>query len=101
MGARVDVYDRAGASVFEGATPCSLVVDHGASFFVPAEYRVVVSPADGAPRETLVGASVNPWYAENTLIPGGLVGALLVDPPTGAVYRMETQEVRLEFDALK
>jgi len=94
-GARVEVFDHEGASIYEGVTPCSLQVDHSRSFFLPAEYRVVVS-CDGAdPQETTVTTSIDEWYLANALVPGGLVGSLLVDPWTGAMYELDTQDVRL------
>lgn len=96
-GAKVEVFDHGGASIYEGVTPCSLLVDHGRAFFLPAEYRVVVSCAGAEPQETTVTTSIDEWYLANALVPGGIVGSLLVDPWTGAMYELDTQDVRLRL----
>lgn len=92
-GAKVRVLDHDGASVYEGITPCSVVVDHGRAYFRGADYTVEVSCDGAEARSSQVSTSINEWYLANALVPGGLVGSLLVDPWTGAMFELDTHEV--------
>ena len=99
VGAKVEVFNYAGESIYEGQTPCEVVVDHDRAFFLPEEYRVVVSSDGNVAPEAVVGTSLDEWYFGNALLPGGLVGSLLIDPWTGAMFELDTNEVFVEFDA--
>jgi hypothetical protein len=47
-----------------------------------------------------VAGTVNGWYIGNILF-GGLIGMLIVDPLTGAMYTLEPNEVTSELVAIK
>lgn len=58
-----------------------------AGYFSPQAYRVNLTKAGHRPRNVSVEPGMNPWYFMNILI-GGFVGMVIVDPLTGAMYRM-------------
>ncbi|HEY5968354.1 MAG TPA: hypothetical protein VIU35_10260, partial [Chitinophagaceae bacterium] len=43
-------------------------------------------------RKINVECKLNGWYFGNLLI-GGLIGLLIVDPATGAMYRLESKDI--------
>lgn len=47
-----------------------------------------------------VDTKVGGWYVGNILF-GGLIGLLIVDPATGAMWTLDTNEVNVTFNALK
>ncbi len=81
--AMVTVKDAKGATVQSGITPLTVRLKSGAKYFHGAKYTIEV---DGAPTTTL-DTKFNGWYIGNILI-GGLIGLLIVDPLTGAMWRL-------------
>ena len=48
-----------------------------------------------------VDTRLNGWYIGGNLIFGGLIGWLIVDPATGAMWTLNTREINLTLEALK
>ncbi len=94
-GARIRVVDRAGKEVQSGTTPCKLDLNRGQGYFTPAQYKVLAS-APGVPeREVPLRAGLNGWYFGNIVF-GGLVGMIVVDPLTGAMWDLpETSNIEM------
>lgn len=56
-------------------------------FFSPAKYQVEFTKK-GAPMQTVpLTADIDGWYFGNILF-GGLIGMLIVDPATGAMWKL-------------
>ncbi len=92
-GATCEVSDgRSGAVLQRATAPTMLTLQRDAGFWQPARYRVRCSHPGYRPYETQLVAGMNPWYFGNIVF-GGLVGILLVDPATGAMWKIEEQQV--------
>lgn len=90
MGAKVQITNSHGISVYKGQTPSTVFLKSGAGFFTAESYLVKLS-LDGYAEKTIpVSCSLNGWYFGNIIF-GGLIGMLIVDPVTGAMYRLDTQ----------
>ena len=100
--AAITVSNKAGEKIHAGTTPVTLTLKRGAGYFQPEEYRVRVSKDGYKPVELTVTGSVNGWYIGNLLF-GGLIGMLLVDPTTGAMFNLAPDAVNatLESDGVK
>ena len=86
-GADVTIPNRRGDQIFSGKTPTIVKLKSGAGFFTNAKYAIKISK-DGFTSKTVeLRATLNGWYAGNIIF-GGLVGLIIVDPLTGAMYRM-------------
>jgi len=90
--AAVEVFDRNGVSIYSGRTPAHLTLKHSNGFFKRAIYRVKISLEGYESREVTIDSHVNGWYFGNLLF-GGVIGFLIVDPLTGAMYKLDTQDV--------
>jgi uncharacterized protein YceK len=86
-GAQVSVLDEAGAVVFTGKTPTIVTLKSGTSYFNGADYQIIAKSADGQERRESLSSSVDGWYVGNLGF-GGLIGFLIVDPLTGAMYKL-------------
>ncbi|HTO57113.1 MAG TPA: hypothetical protein VMJ74_04925 [Pseudomonadales bacterium] len=86
-GASVSVTNRKGEVVQTATTPTMLTLQRGAGYFKPEQYTVAYSKPGYAPQETQLKATVSGWYAGNIIF-GGLIGLLIVDPATGAMYTL-------------
>lgn len=86
--AQLEVLDKRGVPVFKGTTPVMLQLKSSAGFFSPAQYTLRFS-AEGY-SETIVNiqARLDGWYFGNIFI-GGLLGMLIIDPATGAMWKID------------
>ncbi|HEX4851957.1 MAG TPA: hypothetical protein VFV08_14175 [Puia sp.] len=91
-GATVIIKNKKGQEIFNGRTPANLKLRSGAGFFAKESYAIAIS-LDGYESKTVnLECRINGWYFGNILI-GGLIGMLVVDPATGAMYRLDSEEV--------
>lgn len=88
-GARVVVSDPAGRVLHEARTPTSVVLPASAGPFKAASYQLVFSKQGYPTKSMVLKAGVNPWYAGNLPMPGGAFGMLVVDPLTGAMWKLD------------
>jgi hypothetical protein len=86
--ATVQVFDRKGREVFNGTTPTEVELKSGAGYFKKAQYIVKYTKEGYLPKEITISADINGWYFGNIVF-GGLIGFLIVDPATGAMYRLD------------
>lgn len=78
-GAKATFFDHKGDAVSTQQTPFIVALHRGERYSIKVEkdkYKPLVSP---------VQKGVNGWYFGNVLF-GGLIGLLIVDPGTGAIY---------------
>lgn len=93
VGATVSITNRGGKEVFNGPTPAATYLASGAGFFRRESYTLTFSKPGFNPQTLPLTTSVNGWYFGNLLF-GGAIGMLIVDPATGAMYRLDQSQVQ-------
>lgn len=96
-GARVSVIEAGGELVAEAVTPCELELDRGKGYFSARSYDVRFEKPGFAPLDAELSGSVNGWYLGGNLIFGGLLGYLVIDPLTGAMFTLSRGPVHAEL----
>ena len=91
-GVHVSITNKRGIEVFSGKTPVLTKLKSGSGYFSKESYTVVMTYKGNEKRKINLECSVNGWYFGNLLI-GGLIGMLIVDPATGAMFRLDRSEV--------
>ena len=91
-GAYVVITNRRGSEVFKGGTPTTVKLKPGGGFFQRAIYDVAISKDGYVTKRVAITASFNGWYIGN-LVFGGVIGFLIVDPATGAMYKLKDVDV--------
>ena len=91
-GIHVSITNKSGKEVFAGKTPVVTTLKSGSSFFGKESYTVALTYNGTETRKINVECKLNGWYFGNLLI-GGLIGMLIVDPATGAMYRLESKDI--------
>jgi len=86
-GAKVTITNRSGVEVYKGETPATVQLKSGAGFFKKESYTVKYELDGYAPLSIPLECKLNGWYWGNILF-GGLIGWLIVDPATGAMYKL-------------
>lgn len=87
-GANFSISNQAGQVVHSGVTPGQVTLDAGAGYFDGETYTVSYSLAGHDPRQQIIDSEIDNWYAWGNLGFGGLIGWLIVDPATGAMYKL-------------
>jgi hypothetical protein len=91
-GATVTIYDRNGQQVMKQTTPFTASLRPKYAYFKGQQYRVVFEMPGYQPAQVQLRSSVSGWYFANILF-GGLVGMVIVDPNTGAMYNLMPNKI--------
>ena len=81
------VTDAKGGVISQGITPSDVTLNRSSGYFKPGKYTIEIKKGGKVVSKEIVTASLNGWYFGNILI-GGVIGMLVVDPLSGAMYRM-------------
>jgi len=87
--AEISITDKKGKEIFLGNTPAIVRLKAGAGFFSKAEYQVKFSSRGYNDKIVPVTFTLDGWYFGNILL-GGFIGMLIIDPATGAMWKIET-----------
>lgn len=90
--AKITITDKKGVDVYTGVTPASIKLKSGSGFFGKARYQVKLEKEGFQTKIVPVEFKLNGWYFGNILF-GSFIGMLIVDPATGAMYKLETENV--------
>ncbi len=88
--ANITITDKKGNEVFSGKTPANLELRSGAGFFSKAHYDVKFEKEGYDTKTVPVEFKLDGWYFGNIIF-GGLIGLLIIDPASGAMYRLDTE----------
>ena len=86
-GASVTIENRANRMIFTGVTPTTVKLKSAAGYFKKEEYKVTITKLGYAPKVITITANLDGWYVGNILL-GGFIGMLIVDPASGAMYKI-------------
>ena len=97
-GAKVSIYDRSNKLVSTNTTPfvAQLPVKYG--YFKGQTYRMEFEMPGRAPAVVNLDSSVSGWYFANLAF-GGLIGMLIVDPLTGAMFNLKPEKIEQPLSA--
>ncbi len=88
--AKISIKDKKGIEIYTGSTPATLKLKSGAGFFSKARYQVTFEKAGYEKKVVPVEFKLNGWYWGNIIF-GGPLGLLIIDPVSGAMFKLETE----------
>lgn len=88
-GAEIVITDKKGKDIFKGNTPATISLKAGAGFFSRAEYHVHFSMAGYQSKTVPVNFKLDGWYFGNFIF-GSFIGLLIIDPASGAMWKIES-----------
>ena len=88
--AKISIKDKKGVEIYTGNTPATLKLKSGAGFFSKARYQVTFEKVGFDKKVVPVEFKLNGWYFGNILF-GGPLGLLIIDPATGAMFKLDTE----------
>ncbi|QBF26307.1 hypothetical protein EXN22_11610 [Pseudomonas tructae] len=86
-GVSFDILDKDGKLVHSGSTPSTVTLKSGRGYFKGQTYTLQFRKDGYTEKSVTLDSGLSGWYWGNILI-GGLVGMLIVDPLTGAMYKL-------------
>jgi len=90
LGAKITITNKKGIDIYSGNTPVNLKLDAGNGFFSKASYQVKFEKDGYSSKTVPVNFKLDGWYIGN-LVFGGLIGLLIIDPATGAMFKLDTE----------
>jgi hypothetical protein len=91
--------DRTKQCMAIGQTPYTATLDRSQGFFTPARYSIKCEKPGFDAAERTLSAGMNGWYVGNIVF-GGLIGLLIVDPATGAMWDIKEHNMVLNLSPL-
>jgi len=88
--ATITVINEHDKEVFKGQTPTTLTLKAGGPYFHSCEYTITFEKEGYEPQTAELKSKLDGWYVGNILF-GGLIGILIVDPLTGAMWRLDSE----------
>lgn len=86
-GASFMVIDSDDDLLHQGVTPETVTLDASSGFFSKAKYKITFDKPGYAQASRSLSAKIDGWYVGNIVF-GGLIGWLIVDPATGAMWKL-------------
>ncbi|MCK7477558.1 MAG: hypothetical protein M0C28_08815 [Candidatus Moduliflexus flocculans] len=74
--------------MLKATTPTTVTLSSKGGYFRPAVYHFEFEKEGFSPVNKEVSAGFNGWYMGNIVF-GGLIGIVIVDPLTGAMWRLD------------
>ena len=90
-GAGIKIENRAGKTIFEGTTPTTINLKSAAGYMKREEYTITFTKNGYTQKVVHITAEIDGWYIGNLLL-GGLPGMLIIDPLTGAMYKIAYED---------
>ena len=88
-GATVTIVNSKGMGIYSGLTPTTVTLTSKKGYFTGEKYKLIFEKEGFSTLEYELKSTLNGWYIGNVVF-GGLVGLIIVDPLTGAMYRLDT-----------
>jgi len=85
--ASYEIVDFKGVTVQRGTTPATVTLKSGSGSYSSARYTVKFQKEGFAEQTVQLNSSLDGWYFGNIIF-GGLIGMLIVDPITGAMWKL-------------
>jgi len=76
-------------TIYSGTTPATVTLDASEGFFQSAEYTAKIDKQGYGTYRKTINAGLDGWYIGNIAF-GGLIGWLIVDPATGAMWKLDS-----------
>jgi hypothetical protein len=92
-GAKASISTKEGEVVTVQTTPCTVLLDQKRGYFKGQSFILKLELDGYKTAEVELNSSLSGWYFGNIVF-GGLIGMVVVDPLTGAMWNIEPSEIK-------
>ena len=89
--ATITITDENGRVIHSGKTPTTVTLDTKKGYFSGKDYTVTFEKEGYAKHTAQIRRGVDTWYIAGNFFIGGLIGWLIVDPLTGAMWTLDEE----------
>ncbi|HCQ17396.1 MAG TPA: hypothetical protein DIU20_14100 [Cryomorphaceae bacterium] len=93
QGANFNITNRAGVEIVKGKTPQIVTLLSSAGYFKKENYVVTYTKTNGEEVKLPITFHVDGWYVIGNFFIGGLLGYLVLDPLTGAMFTIDQKVI--------
>ncbi len=86
--AKITITDNSNRVVYVGNTPANVTLEAGDGFFSKASYTFKFEKDGYEPSIYTLTSTIDGWYWGNIML-GGLLGMLIIDPMSGAMWKLD------------
>jgi hypothetical protein len=98
--AEITIADETGKTIFKGKTPTTVTLETKKGYFKGKDYTITFRKEGCTTHTAQVKRNVDGWYIAGNFFFGGLIGWLIIDPLTGAMWTLDNKvNVVLEQEA--
>ncbi len=91
------ITDDSGREVVTGRTPTTVTLKAGAGFFKGSNYAVTFEKEGYAKSTVPVNRGIDGWYIGGNIFVAGVIGWLIIDPMTGAMWTLSDVHANLSL----
>lgn len=84
----ITIKDSSHNTIYKGTTPAIVNLDSGNGFFKKSNYTIIFSKEGYDDTIYTLESHIDGWYWGNLLV-GGVLGMLIIDPMTGAMWSLD------------
>ncbi|MDR0412158.1 MAG: hypothetical protein LBH75_09355 [Treponema sp.] len=93
--AAVVIYDENNSRVLETVTPAKIKLKRGTGFFRGASYTLEITKDGYGKQFVQITPALNGgWYIAGNIVLGGLLGIVIIDPLTGAMWNLTPKNIK-------
>lgn len=85
-----------GQEIYTGQSPATVELEASAGFLKKATYEVTIKKHGYAEQKIPLTYKIDGWYWGNLLL-GGVVGMLIIDPATGAMFKPTKEYLNIKL----
>lgn len=93
-GATITIANSAGTIIYQGTTPANTRLKSSRGYMKDEQYTLTFSKEGYEDKMVTIHSRFDGWYLGNILL-GGLIGMLIVDPLSGAMYRFKRDDRKM------
>ena len=97
-GAEVVIKNSKGRVVHKALSPTNVTLLTSDGFFSGETYSVSLRKDGYSGKDLVIDSTPRGWYLFGNLAFGGLIGWFIVDPATGAMYKLKPEEVNVMLE---
>lgn len=94
QGAEIMITDVKGKDVYKGITPATVNLEASSGYMKKEKYQITLKASGYAEQTVYIQSKIDGWFWGNILF-GGLIGMLIVDPLTGAMYKLDDAPINV------
>ena len=95
--AKIVIYDSNNLMVWNGETPSNINLNKGNGYFKGAAYKLEISKPGFQTMTLQLKPSTSGWYIGGNFLVGGLIGWLVVDPITEAMWILNPKNLNIQL----